>query len=52
MSVDRPKAFGRNMRERRSRPIELIGAALFLVSNASSFVTGTSLIVDGGCTAR
>lgn len=32
-------------------PNELIGAAIFLSSNASSFVTGTELIVDGGFSA-
>jgi NAD(P)-dependent dehydrogenase (short-subunit alcohol dehydrogenase family) len=40
-----------NMMKRLSTPDEYRGAALFMLSDASSFMTGSSLIVDGSYTA-
>jgi NAD(P)-dependent dehydrogenase (short-subunit alcohol dehydrogenase family) len=36
---------------RHAQPAELAGAAVYLLSDAASFTTGTTLVVDGGVTA-
>lgn len=43
---------GRTPSARWGDPEDLKGAVIFLASSASNFVTGTSIVVDGGLLAK
>jgi NAD(P)-dependent dehydrogenase (short-subunit alcohol dehydrogenase family) len=48
LDADRGNRFGFLSLQRAGNPAEIVGAALFLMSDASSFTTGTIVRADGG----
>jgi NAD(P)-dependent dehydrogenase (short-subunit alcohol dehydrogenase family) len=49
MSLDEGrKAFSQNPMQRQADPQEIANGVLFLASDMSSFMTGASIVLDGG----
>ncbi|AIT82191.1 SDR family NAD(P)-dependent oxidoreductase [Novosphingobium pentaromativorans] len=46
------RALSRQSLKRRGKPDDLVGTLLYLATDASSFMSGQTLIVDGGSTQR
>ena len=52
INKEREKAIlGHTPMERYGEVVELVGGVIYLASNASSFVTGSELVIDGGFSA-
>jgi NAD(P)-dependent dehydrogenase (short-subunit alcohol dehydrogenase family) len=47
----RDHVVGRTPLARHAQPEEIAGAAVYLLSDASSFTTGSVLVADGGLTS-
>lgn len=48
--VLRDQVVGRTALNRHGQPVEIAGAAVYLLSDASSFMTGQTVVIDGGYT--
>ena len=46
------KRLSRMILKRWGSPNDIIGAACFLISDSSSYITGSDLYIDGGWTAK
>jgi NAD(P)-dependent dehydrogenase (short-subunit alcohol dehydrogenase family) len=51
-AAERAAFFARLPLRRRADPAEIAGAVQYLLSDAARYVTGTSLVVDGGYLAQ
>jgi len=48
----RKERTNRTILKRWGKPTDIVGATIFLASNASNYITGTEIIVDGGWLAK